>query len=64
MAFLLRHIARYAARKIASDPVARDKASRAARGIAKEAKQIATDQDPAKAAGRATRRLLNKLQDN
>ncbi|HJM90744.1 MAG: hypothetical protein QGG19_13260 [Alphaproteobacteria bacterium] len=64
MAFLLRHIARYAARKIASDPVARDKASRAARGIAKEAKQIATDQDPAKAAGRAMRRALNKLQDN
>jgi hypothetical protein len=64
MAFLLRHIARYAARKIASDPVARDKASRAARGIAKEAKQIATDQDPAKAAGRAMRRALKKLQDN
>ena len=64
MAFLLRHIARYAARKIASDPVARDKASRAARDIAKEAKQIATDQDPAKAAGRAMRRALNKLQDN
>ena len=34
MAFLLRHIARYAVRKIASDPVAREQATRAARGVA------------------------------
>ena len=62
MAFLLRHIARYAARKIASDPVARDQATRAARGVAKEVKQIARHQDPAKAAGRAMRRAINRLQ--
>ena len=62
MAFLLRHIARYAVRKIASDPVARDQATRAARGVAKEVKQIARDEDPAKAAGRAMRRAINKLQ--
>ncbi|MDP6692278.1 MAG: hypothetical protein QF384_22510 [Alphaproteobacteria bacterium] len=62
MAFLLRHIARYAARKIASDPVAREQAARAARGVVKEARQIATDEDPAKAAGRAMRRAMNKLQ--
>ena len=62
MAFLLRHIARYAVRKIASDPVARDQATRAARGVAKEVKRIARDKDPAKAAGRAMRRAMNKLQ--
>ena len=62
MAFLLRHIARYAAQKIASDPVAREKAARAARGLVREAKQIAAEEDRAKAAGRAVRRALNKLQ--
>ena len=62
MAFLLRHIARYAVRKIASDPVARDQATRAARGVAKEVKQIARDEEPAKAAGRAMRRAINRLQ--
>ena len=61
MAFLLRHIARFAAKKIASDPMAREQATRAARGLAREVKQIATDEDPAKAAGRAMRRALNKL---
>ena len=62
MAFLLGHIVRYAAKKIAADPVARDQASRAARGVAREVKQIAADEDPAKAAGRAMRRAMNKLQ--
>ncbi len=64
MAFLLRHIVRYAAQKIASDPAARDQATRAARGLVKEAKQIAGDEDPAKAAGRAVRRAMNKMQGN
>ena len=49
-------------RKIASAPVARDQAARAARGVAKEVKQIARDEDPAKAAGRAMRRAIKKLQ--
>ena len=62
MALFLRHIARYAVRKIASDPIARDQAARAARGVAKEVKQIARDEDPAKAAGRAMRRAIKKLQ--
>jgi hypothetical protein len=61
MAFFLGHIVRYAARKIAADPAARDQAARAARGVAKEVKQIATDKDPAKAAGRAMRRAMNKI---
>ncbi|MDP7549023.1 MAG: hypothetical protein QGF20_17185 [Alphaproteobacteria bacterium] len=64
MAFLLRHIVRYAAQKIAADPVAREQAARAGRGLVKEAKQIATDEDPAKAAGRAVRKAMNKLQGN
>ena len=62
MALFLRHIARYAMRKFASDPAARDQAARAARGVAKEVKQIARDEDPAKAAGRAMRRAIKKLQ--
>jgi len=62
MALFLRHIARYAVRKIASDPVARDQTARAARRIAKEVKKIARDEDPAKAAGSALRRAINKIQ--
>ena len=62
MALFLRHIARYAVRKIASDPVARDQAVRAARGVAQEVKKIARDEDPAKAAGSALRRAIKKIQ--
>ncbi len=63
MAFLLKHVVRYAARKIASDPQARAKAAQAARVVVKEAKQIAQEPDRAEAAGRAARRLLNRFQD-
>ncbi len=62
MAFLLRHIVRYAAKKIASDPVVREKATQAARVVVSEAKQIAREEDRAEAAGRAARRLFDKLQ--
>ncbi len=62
MTFLLRHIARYAAQKIAADPRAREKAAKAARVVAGEARQIAREPDRARAAGRAVRRALNKLQ--
>jgi hypothetical protein len=34
MSFLLRHIARYAAQKLTSDPRAREKAAKAARVVA------------------------------
>ena len=61
MSFLLRHIARYAAQKLASDPRAREKAAKAARDIVGEAKQIARGDDRARAAGRALRRALKKL---
>ncbi len=61
MSFLLRHIARYAAQKLASDPRAKEKAAQAARLVVGEAKQIAREDDRARAAGRAVRRAINKL---
>ncbi len=62
MSFLMRHIARYAAQKLASDPRTREKAAKAARVVVGEARQIARGEDRARAAGRALRRAMNKLQ--
>ncbi len=62
MSFLLRHIARYAVQKLASDPWAREKAAKTARVVVGEARQIARGEDRARAAGRALRRAMNKLQ--
>ncbi len=62
MSFLLRHIARYAAQKLASDPRAREKAAKAARVVGGEARQIARAENRARSAGRALRRAMNKLQ--
>ena len=62
MSFLLRYIARFAAQKLASDPRAREKAAKAARVVVGEARQIARGEDKARAAGRALRRAMNKLQ--
>ena len=62
MSFLLRHIARYAAQKLASDPRAREKAAKAARVVIGEARQIARGEDKARAAGRSLRRAMKKLQ--
>ena len=62
MSFLLRHIASYVAQKLASNPQAREKAARVARVVVGEAKQIARREDKARAAGRALRRAMNKLQ--
>ncbi len=64
MSVLLRQIARYVAQRAASDPEARAKAVKAARGVAEEAKQIAKEDDRAYAAGRAFRRAFHKLQRN
>ena len=61
MTFLLRHIARYAAQKLASDPQARETAAKAARVVVGEAKKITRGEDRARAAGRALRRAMNKL---
>ena len=62
MSFILRHIARYAARKLASDPRARENVAKVARVVVGEARQIARGEDKARAAGRALRRAMNKLQ--
>ncbi len=62
MSFLLRHIARYAAQKLASDPRARETAAKVARVVVDEARHIARREDKARAAGRVLRRALNKLQ--
>ncbi len=47
MSFLLRHIARYAAQKLASNLQARETAAKAARVVVDEAKQIAGKEDKA-----------------
>lgn len=62
MSPILRHLARYAAQKLSSDPRVREKAGKAARAVVGEAKQIARGEDKARAAGRAVRRAMNKLQ--
>ncbi len=62
MSRLLRHIARYAAQKLASNPRAREKAAKAARVVVGEARQIVRGEDRARAAGRSLRRAMNKLQ--
>jgi hypothetical protein len=62
MSLFLRQIARYAAQKLTSDPRAREKAAKAARVVVGEAKQIASDKDSARAAGRALRRVISKVQ--
>ncbi len=64
MSVLLRQIARYVAQKAASDPEAREKAVKAARGVVEETKQIAKEDDRAYAAGRAFRRAFDKLHIN
>ncbi len=62
MAFFLRHIGRYAAQKLASDPRLREKVAKVASAVVSEASQIAREEDRARAAGRAVRRAINKLQ--
>ncbi len=62
MSFILRNVAHYAAQKLASNPQARETAAKAARVVVDEAKQIARREDKARAAGRAVRRAMNKLQ--
>ncbi len=64
MSMLLRQIARYVTKKVASDPEVRGKVLDAARGVVSEAKQIAKKDDRAYAAGRAVRRALDKWQGN
>lgn len=62
MSLLFRQIAQYAARRIAANPHLRAKAADAARVALDEAKKVAREEDRPRAAGRALRRALNKLQ--
>ncbi len=62
MSLLLRQIARYAAQKLAANPKVREKASEAARVVVDETRRIAREEDRARAAGRALRRAMNKVQ--
>jgi len=62
MSMLFRHIARYATQKLAANPRVRETAAKAARVVVDEAKQIAREEEKARAAGRAFRRVMNKLQ--
>jgi hypothetical protein len=64
MPLFLRHIARYAVQKLASDPRAKEQAAKAARAVSGKARQIAREEDSARAAGRALRHTLKKLQGN
>ena len=64
MSVLLRQIARYVAQKAASEPEAREKVVKAARGVVEEAKKIAKEDDRAYAAGRAVRRAFDQLKSN
>ena len=61
MSLLLRHIARYAAQRLAASPRAREMANKAARAALDEGKRIAGQEDRARAAGRALRRAVNRL---
>lgn len=64
MSLLIRKIAHYLAQKAASDPEAREKMLKVARGAVGGAKKIAKENDSAYAAGRALRRALNKSQND
>ena len=62
MSVLFRQFARYALRKAAANPQVQAKAAEAARFAVEEAKEVARDEDRPRAAGRAVRRALDKLQ--
>ncbi len=64
MSVLLHQIARYVVQKAASNPEAREKMVKVARGVVEEAKHIAKKDDRAYATGRAFRRAFDKLQSN
>lgn len=61
---LFRQFARHLVQKVAADPAMREKATRVAAGVVKEAKDIAAKDDRAYAAGKAVRRALNKLNNS
>jgi len=56
-----RRLAIYVAQKVAANPQARAKAADLAQQVGQEAKRIADDPSPARAAGRTARRLGEQL---
>lgn len=63
MSFLIRQIARYAVKRLVSDPRVRTKAVNVSRVAVEEAKKVAGDANPSEAAGRAVRKVLKKIKD-
>ncbi len=63
MSLIIGRFARYAARRIAASPKARDFAVKAAKGVADEAKAVAKEEDKARAAGRSVRRIVNSFRN-
>jgi hypothetical protein len=61
MVLPLKQLLIYAARRIAANPQAREKAVNIAREVSDEAKKIARDPSPARAAGRTARRYGEQL---
>ncbi len=62
MSLLLKNLARQVVQRVAAHPKSKELAAQAAQHAADEIKQIAKDKDPAYAAGRSVRRLMNALQ--
>ena len=60
---IFRQLVYYVAQKAAADPEAREKAAKLARGVAEKTRQIAKEDDPAYAAGRAVRQAYDKLRN-
>lgn len=63
MSYLIRRAFTYAARRIAANPRARQKAGEVAKSVSGEIRNIYGEQDRAYAAGRSVRRLLARLQE-
>jgi hypothetical protein len=63
MSILLRQLARRVVQRVAADPRMREKLVDLGRGAAHEAGRISAEDDLAYAAGRAVRRVMNKLQN-
>ena len=61
MAFLFRRLASMAARRVLFDPQMRRNVTNIARGAASEARNIARDEDPFRAAGRSARGVYERV---
>ena len=60
---IFRQLVYYVAQKAAANPEAREKATKVARGVIQKTQQIAKEDDPSYAAGRAVRQAFDKLRN-